>query len=170
MEQQSLNNLEFNKILAIISTFAGSRAAKEKILALHPSTDANQISGWLAEIDEFLDYAQAGLKINPGGMRDIREIIEVLQAGSTVLGSEDFLKVKANIEVAASLKKAFDSQTSGWVIKGGGRLAERVKGMPALTGLFQRIDDCLDDRGQVRSDASPALAYQARIYPDCRKH
>ena len=164
MEQQSLINLEFNKILTIIASFAGSRAAKERILALHPSTDANQISGWLSEIDEFLDYSQAGLKIHPGGLRDIREIIEVLQAGSTVLGSEDFLKVKANIEVATSLKKAFDNQTSGWVIKGSGRLAERIKGMPALTGLFQRIDDCLDDRGQVRSDASPALASIRREY------
>lgn len=164
MEQKSLDNLEFNKILAIIASYAGSRAAKEKIIAASPSTDANQINGWLGEIDEFLDYSQAGFKIHPGGLRDIREVIEILNAGSTVLGSEDFLKVKANIEVAATLKKAFDNQVSGWVIKGSGRLAERVKGMPALTGLFQRIDDCLDDRGQVRSDASPALASIRREY------
>lgn len=164
MEQKSLDNLEFNKILTIIASFAGSRAAKEKILALHPAVDANQINGWLGEIDEFLDYSQAGFKINPGGMRDIREIIEVLHAGSTVLGSEDFLKVKANIEVAAGLKKAFENRTSGWVIKGSGRLAERIKGIPPLTGLFQRIDDCLDDRGQVRGDASPALASIRREY------
>ncbi|MDD3146860.1 MAG: hypothetical protein PHD82_06120, partial [Candidatus Riflebacteria bacterium] len=129
MEQKSLDNLEFNKILAIIASFAGSRAAKEKIVTTSPSTDENQINGWLGEIDEFLDYSQAGFKIHIGGLRDIREIIEILNAGSTVLGSEDFLKVKANIEVAASLKKAFDNQTSGWVIKGSGRLAERIKGM-----------------------------------------
>lgn len=158
MEQKSLDNLEFNKILAIIATFAGSRAAKEKILTLQPSTNANQITGWLEEIDEFLTYSQAGLKINPGGLRDIREVIEVLHAGSTVLGSEDFLKVKSNIEVAAGLKKAFEHHSSGWVIKGTSRLAERIRSMPSLAGLFQRIDDCLDDRGQVRSDASPALA------------
>ena len=164
MEEKSLENLEFGKILAIISSFAGSRAAKEKLALLRPSVDANEINGWLSEIDEFLDYSQAGFKIYPGGLRDIREVIEVLRAGSTVLGSEDFLKVKANIEVAASLKKAFDARATSWVVKGGTRLTERIKNMPSLSSLFQRIDDCLDDRGQVRSDASPALASIRREY------
>lgn len=164
MEKKSLDNLEFNKILSIISGFAGSRAAKERILTLAPTRDLNQINCWLCEIDEYLDYSQAGFKIHPGGLRDIREIIEILQSGSTALGSDDFLKVKANIEAAASLKKAFDSRASSWVVKGSNRLAERIKGMPALSGLFQRIDDCLDDRGQVRNDASPALASIRREY------
>ena len=164
VEQKSLDNLEFSKILAIIASFAGSRAAKEKILALHPSTDANEISGWLAEIDEYLEYSNAGVKINPGGLRDIREIIEILQAGSTVLGSEDFLKVKANIETAASLRKTFDSHSTSLSLKIQGRISERIRGMPLLSGLFQRIDDCLDDRGQVRNDASPALASIRREY------
>ncbi|MBU1109021.1 MAG: hypothetical protein KKB51_20245, partial [Candidatus Riflebacteria bacterium] len=183
MEQKSLDNLEFSKILSIISTFAGSRAAKEAILALQPSTDSSKIESWLSEIDEFLEYSQAGFKIHPGGLRDIREILEVLRSGSTVLGSEDFLKVKANIEAAAGVKKAFESHAislnlpasaAGYValmakghkshLKKGGRIAERVKNMPALGSLFQRIDDCLDDRGQVRSDASPALASIRREY------
>lgn len=164
MEQKSLDNLEFTKILAIVASFAGSRAAKENILKFQPSEDANQIGVWLAEIDEFLDYAQAGFKIQSGGLRDLREVIEILQSGSTVLGSDDFLKVKANIEVAAALKKAFDARASSWVVKGSNRLAERIRSMPALTSLFQRIDDCLDDRGQVRSDASPALTSIRREY------
>jgi len=164
VEQKSLDNLEFSKILAIIAAFAGSRAAKEKILSSQPSTDANQINGWLGEIEEFQEYSQAGLKLSPGGLRDIREVIEVLHAGSTVLGSEDFLKVKANIEAAAGLKKSFENHAARLVSKGAGRLGERIKGMPSLSGLFQRIDDCLDDRGQVRSDASPALASIRREY------
>ncbi|PKL45870.1 MAG: hypothetical protein CVV41_02370 [Candidatus Riflebacteria bacterium HGW-Riflebacteria-1] len=164
MEQKSLDNLEFSKILSIISSFAGSRAAKETILALQPSTDCNQIEGWLSEIDEYLEYAQAGFKIHPGGLRDIREILEVLRSGSTVLGSEDFLKVKANIEAAAGVKKTFEAHANSPAIKKGGRIAERVKNMPALGSLFQRIDDCLDDRGQVRSDASPALSSIRREY------
>jgi DNA mismatch repair protein MutS2 len=164
MEQKSLENLEFGKILAIVAAFAGSRAAKERILSLCPSVDANQISLWLSEIDELLDYSQAGVKINSGGLRDIREIIEILQSGSTILGSDDFLKVKANIEVAAAMKKVFDARATSWGVKGGSRLAARIRGMPALPGLFLRIDDCLDDRGQVRSDASPALASIRREY------
>ena len=164
MEQLSLDNLEFSKILSIISSFAGSRAAKESILALQPSTDRNQIESWLCEIDEYLEYSQTGLKIHPGGLRDIREVLEILRSGSTVLGSEDFLKVKANIEAAASVKKSFETHSGPLAVKKGGRMAERIKNMPALGSLFQRIDDCLDDRGQVRSDASPTLTSIRREY------
>ncbi len=164
MEQKSLDNLEFTKILSIISSFAGSRAAKEQMLALQPSADINQIRSWLCEIDEYLEYSQTGLKIHPGGLRDIREILETLRTGSTVLGSEDFLKVKANIEAAASIKKSFETHASSATAKKGGRIGERVKNMPPLNSLFQRIDDCLDDRGQVRPDASPALASIRREY------
>lgn len=164
MEQKSLDNLEFAKILSLISAFAGSRAAKENILALQPSTDINQIKSWLCEIDEYLEYSQTGLKIHPGGLRDIREILEILRSGSTVLGSEDFLKVKANIETAASVKKSFEAHANSTTIKKNSRIGERVKNMPALGSLFQRIDDCLDDRGQVRNDASPALASIRREY------
>jgi len=164
MEQLSLDNLEFSKILSIISSFAGSRAAKENLLALQPATDRNQIESWLCEIDEYLEYSQAGLKIHPGGLRDIREVLEILRSGSTVLGSEDFLKVKANIEAAAAVKKSFEAHSGPLAVKKSNHMAERIKNMPSLGSLFQRIDDCLDDRGQVRSDASPALASIRREY------
>lgn len=164
MESKSLLNLEFDKILKIIASYAGSAAAKEAIAQLHPSTDYNRISSELAEIDEYLDYSQAGVKINIGGIRDIREILEVLGSGSCILGSDDFLKVKANIEVAVNLKKVFESSDSSYVIKGGNRIAERIRRIPSLKNLWQRIDDCLDDRGNLRPDASPALAAIRREY------
>ncbi len=164
METKSLLKLEFDKILKIIAGYAGSIAAKEGIIALEPLTDRNKIESELAEIDEFLDYSQAGVKINLGGIRDIREILEVLGSGSTVLGSDDFLKVKADIEVAVNLKKIFESSHSGYVIKGGNRIAERIRRIPSLKNVWQRIDDCLDDRGNLRSDASPALASIRREY------
>ena len=164
METKSLLNLEFDKILKIIASFAGSTAAKESVLNLQPTSDRIKIRADLAEIDEFLDYSQAGVKINLGGIRDIRRILEVLQSGSSVLEADDFLKVKANIEVAVNLKKVFESSDSSFVIKGGNRISERIRRIPSLKNIWQRIDDCLDDRGNLRSDASPALAAIRREY------
>ena len=111
MEQKSLDNLEFNKILAIIASFAGSYSAKEAILSLHPTTNANEIRAKLDEIEEYQEYSESGLKLNPGGLRDIREILNVLRTGSTVLAPEDFLLVKSNIETANALKKALENHT-----------------------------------------------------------
>ncbi|MFZ5953408.1 MAG: endonuclease MutS2 [Candidatus Rifleibacteriota bacterium] len=164
MEQKSLINLEFDKILKIIAGYAGSVAAKETILALHPTTDRQKILADLAEVDEFLDYSQAGVKINLGGIRDLREILDLLDTGSCILGSDDFLKVKADIEVAVNLKKVFESSDSAYVVKGGNRISERIRRIPSLKHVWQRIDDCLDDRGNLRNDASPALASIRRDY------
>ena len=158
MEHKTLDNLEFPKILGKIAIFASSRAAKEKILELEPSTDANEISGWLSEIEDYNNYSESGVKLNTGSVNDIRELIEIINSGSTILGCDDFLKVKNNIQITGSLKKNFESQTSGWAIKPTDRIAERIKAMPPLITLCQRIDDCIDDHGQIKNTASPALA------------
>ncbi len=158
MERKTLENLEFPKILGKIAVYASSRAAKDYILKLEPSTDPNEIRGWLSEIEDYKNYSEAGVRLNTGSVNDIRELIEILNSGSTILGSEDFLKVRANIQITGSLKKNFESQTSGWAIRPTDRIAERIKAMPPLIALCQRIDDCLDDHGQIKNTASPALA------------
>lgn len=158
MEQKSLLNLEFDKILAMIASGAGSRAARETLLATQPSTSSSQIKTWLDEVEELLACLQGGLKINIGGIRDLREILELLKAGTSVLGSDDFIKVKANIEVALNLKKNFDSRDNAWLLRKDGRLTTMIRNMPSLGNIYHRIDDCIDERGVIRSDASPTLA------------
>lgn len=158
MEHKTLDNLEFPKILSKIAQYASSRAAKDKILNLEPSVDSNEISGWLSEIDDYNNYSESGIKLNIGAVNDIRELIEILNSGSTVLGGDDFLKVRANIQITGNLKKNFEAHTAGWAIKPTDRIAERIKAMPSLITLCQRIDDCLDDHGQIKNTASPALA------------
>lgn len=164
MENKTLVNLEFPKILGKIAAFASSRAAKEKILTMQPSVDQNEIYGWLNEIEEYQNYSEAGVKLNTGAVNDIRELIEILESGSTVLGADDFLKVRANIEICGNVKKNFEAHTQGWAIKPTDRIAERIKAMPPLITLCQRIDDCLDGHGQVKNTASPALASIRREY------
>jgi DNA mismatch repair protein MutS2 len=158
MEQKSLKNLEFEKVLALVASYAGSNAAREELLTLEPVSDAEKISRDHSEIEEFLDYSEAGIKFNIGGIRDLRDIFELLETRGCILESDEFLKVKANIEVASGLKKTLSSGESGYVIKSGNRIAEKLHNLPALTGLKQRIDDCIDDKGEVPSSASPVLA------------
>ena len=164
MEYKTLENLEFSKILGKIAAFAASRAAKEKILSQKPSTDANEIYGWLSEIEDYENYSEAGIKLYTGAVTDIRELIEVLNSGSTILGSDDFLKVRANIEICGNIKKNFETHTAGWSVKPTDRIADRIRQMPGLTTLCQRIDDCVDSHGQIKNSASPALASIRREY------
>src|SRR5574344_122379 len=98
MESKTLTNLEFSKILSIIASYASSRPAKERILSFEVSVDINVIQTGLNETEEYIDYSEMGLKLNPSGLRDIRETLEVLTAGSTISGSEDCSKIKSNTD------------------------------------------------------------------------
>ena len=169
MEQKSLSNLEFDKILRLIADFAGSRAAREKICALHPRGDEEQIQECLSEIDEYLDYSEAGVKISIGGIRDLRHIFNALHSNEAVLDAEDFLKVKADLEVLAGLKKTFSASDSSWVIKGGDKISRRINQAPSLKNIAQRIEDCLDDQGNLKESASPALSAIRRDYSKTQK-
>ncbi|MGM0598826.1 MAG: endonuclease MutS2 [Candidatus Rifleibacteriota bacterium] len=169
MEQKSLSNLEFEKILRLISEFAGSKAAQEQICAFHPMVDEEQIQECLSEIDEYLDYSEAGVKISIGGIRDLRYIFSALHNNDSVLEAEDFIKVKADLEVMAGLKKTFSDSDSSWVIKGGEKISRRINQAPSLKNITQRIEDCLDDQGNLKAGASPALNSIRRDYSRTQK-
>jgi DNA mismatch repair protein MutS2 len=169
MEQKSLSNLEFDKILRLIADFAGSMAAREQICSFHPMTDEEKIQDCLSEIEEYLDYSEAGVKISIGGIRDLRRVFSALHSNDTVLEAEDFLKVKADLEVMAGLKKTFSTSDSSWVIKGGEKISRRINQAPSLKNIGQRIEDCLDEQGNLKEGASPALASIKRDYSRTQK-
>ena len=159
MESKSINNLEFHKVLDIIASFAGSSAARDKILAIMPVDDKEQIKSWLSEVEEFQNYAQRGLQFSFSGIRDIREILEILKSGSHILASDDFMKVLANIKVANKLRVRIDSQHSidfRGEIKG--VIYHQIKNLPKLKHIGDRIEACFDEKSELRNNASPALA------------
>jgi DNA mismatch repair protein MutS2 len=163
MEQRTLGNLEFSKILSIISSFAGSRAGKDKIMNLEVSKDANFIQERLAETEEYISCTDLGFRLNPSGLRDLREIISLLEAGSTVLGGEDFLTVRANLALASELKKELNSQDKE-IFKKYRRIFEPVSSIVVLSNLAERINECFDEVGQIKTNASPTLASIRRDY------
>ncbi len=158
METKSIENLEFDKVLKKIAVFAGSNAAKESILTLKPSSSIKQVTFELNELEELISYYECGFKFSVGGIRDLREILELINMGNTVLGSEDFLKVKANLEVANQLKERFESRDPDTVKTKFSVVADRVRSMPSLSTIYKRLDSCFDEKGELRPDASPALA------------
>ena len=66
--EKSLTKLELDKVLAMLSDHAASQAAKERCLAVRPSTDADEIRHLLDET--------SGLRLHHGqGLAVLRRII-----------------------------------------------------------------------------------------------
>ncbi|NLM18327.1 MAG: hypothetical protein GX221_11480 [Candidatus Riflebacteria bacterium] len=163
MEEKSLLNLEFDKVLLLLAERASSRAGKDAIKSSPVTTDKSQIEKKLQEISEFLFLSQIGMRPSVRGQRDIREILELLQENATALSSEDFLKIKANSEIASRLKKIV-SEISKEDRRKAQIILDRIEATPTLAALAQKINDTIDEQGNLRPDASPALAGIRRDY------
>lgn len=158
MESKSLDNLEFSKILKLIAAYAGSRAGQDAVMALRPVSDAATIETALRDTDELYSFVAGGGHMPIGGLRDLRDLLVRLRTGTESLSGDDLLCVRADIEVARAVQKAFES--AGWFAERlpDSRLVERVTRMPTLGTAHREIVQAISDKGEVRDDASPRLA------------
>ncbi len=152
MEEKSLHHLEFSKVLALIAGYAGSKAAKEAILALRPAIERRQIVQSLDELDELLGFLDRGFHLPIGGLREVRDILEQLRGGRDVLDGDDFLRVRSNLEVVREVRRSFQDAPAMPLLQA------KLDGLPDLSPLHREISLTINDKGAVRDDASPRLA------------
>lgn len=168
MEAKSLDNLEFPKVLKLISAYAGSRAGQDAVMSLRPACDITAIEAALRDTDELYSFVAGGGHMPVSGLRDLRDLLIRLRTGSESLSGDDFLYVRADIEVARAVQKAFES--AGWFAERlpDSRLVERVSHMPTLGTAHREIVQAISDKGEIRDDASPRLASLRRELAQAR--
>ncbi|MBF0548050.1 MAG: Smr/MutS family protein [Candidatus Riflebacteria bacterium] len=158
MEERSLINLEFDKVLNIISGYAGSNAAKDLIRGIRPSVVEGEIEEMLCELDELMLLQGDGKGLNVGGIREIRDLFSTLNPSGDVLSGEELIRVRSNIEISIDIRKSFPEYDSRSGDDRFGRLRRRISEMPDLSTVAERILNSINEQGEVRDDASPALA------------
>lgn len=154
MEEKSLLQLEFDKVLGLIAGYAGSQAGKDLIVGWRPAIDRQTVEFRLLELDEWMRLLDEGRHVPVGGIREMRDLLQNLQHGGEMLAGEDLLRVRANIEVGTRVRKALTDAD----LERLPRMRQRLNAMPVLDPVGQRITDAINDRGEIRDDATPALA------------
>ena len=84
MNDKTLSKLEFDKIAAKLAEKAASEAAKEKCLALKPSTNLFEIERWQQETDEAFRYLVVKSTPSFGGLHDIRGSVNRTAIGAAL--------------------------------------------------------------------------------------
>ncbi len=147
-----LETLELNKILEHLAEHTSFSAGRDLALALHPSTDAQEVSLRQRETAEakMLLSVQPGLSI--GGARDVRPMLKNAEIGAT-LEPSSLLDIQSTLLSGRKLRRA--------ILPAGERF-------PTLAGIVQYVEECpelvaeigrcINDRGEVMDSASPALA------------
>jgi len=152
LEQKSLENLEFGKVLNLIAGFAGSKAAQDSIRRIIPSTDVREIEKRLSELDELSSFLDSGKHLPIGGIREMRDLLSVLQKGEQTLSGDELLRVRNNIEVSIAVKRAFSDVGNFPLLK------EAIAGFPDFSHETSEIAESISERGEVKDAASPRLS------------
>lgn len=143
--------LEYPQILERLASYADFSGGKELALALTPAFEIHEARARQSLTAE----ARALLEMRPdfalGGISDIRPLVERARHSATLTPTE-FLEIRATCLGVARVRRILTSMESRF--PGLADIAWRMEPLPALTDAIARV---LNDRGEVRDDASEDL-------------
>ena len=164
MDRHTIELLELTVIRERLAGLCAFGGGADLARALEPTPDPREVAALrdvTAEAVALWEMAVAG----PGGAHDIRDDVDDARRG-TRLEVTALERIRATADVAVELREAFaeheDVAPILWDV------ADRIEA-GALGRVASRLDACLDGRGGIRDDASPALARARRDIADLRR-
>lgn len=151
MNKKGLKVLEYNKIIELLSSQAGSEMAKEKLKALTPSDNAAEIREYLAETTEAVSVIVRKGSLPVGQIYDIENAMHLARKGGC-LTMRQLLQVLYNLKVASNVVTFLKSDLPPLPIING--MAEVIVTFPRLA---ERIDRCILSEDEMADSASPEL-------------
>jgi DNA mismatch repair protein MutS2 len=144
--------LELPKILDQLAERTSFSAGSQKACELEPSDLFPEIQDRLDTTTEARALLTARPQTTLGGARDVRPHANAAQRGTTVLAG-DLLDVRSTLISARSLQNALTRLKHQFP-----HLADIAYRIAPCDELIDHIGRCLDERGQVRDNASDKLA------------
>jgi DNA mismatch repair protein MutS2 len=160
MDQHTLQVLEFQKICQLVSQETLSPMGREEALAISPMTDREQIFTSLQQVTELTELFQRGIDFPLERFEDIRPGLAKCRHGGSVLETEEFLHVSHILLLCRNLVR-FEHDHS----KECPRLEASIGLLETLEPLRKKIDEKIDEKGQVRDTASRKL-HDLRVEKD----
>lgn len=152
MDSHTLDRLEFDRVRQMLAEFAGCSLGRKLALKIAPADREPLIVRWLTQVREMRAAAER-IGLPPcGGLRDVRDMIR-----------RAVPPAKIEPEELAELAQTIDAANS--VFRWSRTLPEdaaELLAMAARLGDFHAISEqihrVVDERGQIRDDATPRLA------------
>ncbi len=134
-----------------LSREAGSRRGAEACLALEFEQTLGGVRDRLAETREACALLETGQELPLGGAQDVRAILEKLERGAVLAGS-DFVQILDTLRAARRVSSFLTARADA-----APRLADLGRTLPDLTALDAEIARVITPRGELRESASSEL-------------
>lgn len=158
MNKKTLQKLEYNKIIEILTDHASSFGGKEKCRRLKPHTDIVQIQA--AQQETAAAFTRIVKKGRPsfGGVNPVSDSLRRLEIGG-VLGTGELLRICRLLEAAGQAKAYGRHDTADAPCD---CLDDYFSGLAPASVLTAEIRRCILEEDEVSDDASPALKHIRR--------
>ncbi|HEY3288712.1 MAG TPA: endonuclease MutS2, partial [Anaerolineae bacterium] len=146
-----LNTLELPKILERLATYCSFAVSSDLAQALTPSSEPNEVRRRLAETGQARAALNANDSLSIGGAHDVRNIVAHAARGG-MLEPQELLDVRDTLISGRNVQRTL-SRMAGLYPD----LSVITSRIEPCAGLVNEIARCIDDKGEVRDSASPAL-------------
>lgn len=157
MNRWSIDLLEYEELREILRRFVPSPLGRSKLDAMEPSPDRAAVEASLAEtaeaiayLDRLRDARADAVRLRFSDLPDVAESAAKLRIEGAVLDGLELFNL------GTVLARAMEARSA--LTQAGGRLANRVAGVPDLRPVLRQLDGKLLPDGSVADDASVALS------------
>ena len=149
MNEKTLQTLEFNKIITMLAEKAVSKRGKERALALKPSRNLNEITGWQKSTSEAVGVIVKNGALPLGGLQDVSSSLSRAALGG-VLSIEELLHMGDFLYVCRKM--------AGYGQGINNSLTELFDSIAQAPDVEKEITRCILGADLLADDASPQLA------------
>ncbi|HKC80627.1 MAG TPA: hypothetical protein VKB91_05490, partial [Gemmatimonadaceae bacterium] len=155
MNSHALNVIEFPRTLALISERATSPLGGERVRELRPATDREAIEREHARVAAVRSLLSAEEPWHLHGVPDARSALTRLRVEGASLAAVDLLVLSNLLRSSRVTRDSLRADRASPIVAA--VLAEQIEALIANKSIEDAIDKAIDEEGQVRDDASPAL-------------
>jgi DNA mismatch repair protein MutS2 len=152
ISQHSLDTLEYHKVIRAIHGQCLTAYGHTAVDQIQPLFDVETINRKQSEIAQMIDIIRFGSAFPLYRLEDTREYLERATVEGTHLDPKDILKVLELVEVSIGLNRYDKEERDKFPA-----VAEYLPRIRAFPELQKEIRKTIDEDGNVRDNASPAL-------------
>lgn len=151
MRPKDLETLEFETLLTEVARHASSSAGKQASCALRPRTSLRAVRDELTRVADLIAITEDEA-LPLGDFPDIRRHLAESRTIGARLSGADLLEIASALDTVRVVRSYLRSRAASRPL-----LQRSLGSLHSLPELDRKLSDCLDEDGNLRDNASPAL-------------
>jgi DNA mismatch repair protein MutS2 len=153
VEGRDLETLELPRVLAAVAGHARSEAGREQVLALAPSADRGDVEHRLEVVEELRTLAAEASRAPTADVARLGPALSAAAPHGSALDGHALVAIRDLLAVSRAVRAHLLRDPVRFPT-----LATMAETLPEIPGLLSQLRRTLDERGDVREEASPPLA------------